>query len=806
MTSLLQDLRYGIRMLAKSPGFTAIAVLTLGLGIGATTAVFSVLDHVALRPLPYRNPDELVLPWFTSTNESYQDRALIRGEIQAWREDGQVFSEDAAFWYGGGTWTDGEEPISLSGQMVEANFFDVLGVEPFAGRTFSPTDARADAPPVAVVSYALWQGPLGGDPEVLGRRLTMNETIYTIIGVLPAHFRSPHSFRDTAIWTPIETTDWYRSGKGWLGLVARFRPGVTAEQAEERLTLLAANVPDLEAAPRRDVFFKTAHEDIVGNQQSLYVLMGAVIFVLLIACANLAHLLLARATTRGREMAVRKALGASGGRLARQLLAESLLLSLCGCALGVLVAAWALPLLLSMAPFWLPRLDQVAIDGRVFAFAVGLSILTALLFGMAPAMQSARRPLRAVLQNATSVAATSFRETRFRDALIVGEIALCLVLLVGAGLLIRTFWKTRPVNVGFNPENRVVAQLDMPREKYADHPDRQRAYMREALDRLRAIPSVTEVAGMNLMPFPGFHDYTKFAKPAEQMNHVPRTRVAFLRRVMPNYFRVLEIPIVAGSGFPDNVSAGSPPIAIVNQALAESFWPDESAVGQLLRIEDVSEGDVLHRVIGVARDTRTDGRKVNADPEILIPFMQQPRPAVTFVVKTQADSDQILGAVRAQLLAIEPEKPIGRIGTMSQLLWQDGSVVQRQFDAWLIGVFSLLGLVLAMVGVFGVIAYFISQRTREIGLRMALGAQQHEILGLVMRRGLKLVLLGILVGVAASLGLTRLIASRLADVSATDPSTFIAMSALLAAVASLAILLPARRAARIDPMTALRYE
>jgi putative ABC transport system permease protein len=459
-----------------------------------------------------------------------------------------------------------------------------------------------------------------------------------------------------------------------------------------------------------------------------------------------------------------------------------------------------------MAPFWLPRLDQVAIDGRVFAFAVGLSILTALLFGMAPAMQSARRPLRAVLQNATSVAATSFRETRFRDALIVGEIALCLVLLVGAGLLIRTFWKTRPVNVGFNPENRVVAQLDMPREKYADHPDRQRAYMREALDRLRAIPSVTEVAGMNLMPFPGFHDYTKFAKPAEQMNHVPRTRVAFLRRVMPNYFRVLEIPIVAGSGFPDNVSAGSPPIAIVNQALAESFWPDESAVGQLLRIEDVSEGDVLHRVIGVARDTRTDGRKVNADPEILIPFMQQPRPAVTFVVKTQADSDQILGAVRAQLLAIEPEKPIGRIGTMSQLLWQDGSVVQRQFDAWLIGVFSLLGLVLAMVGVFGVIAYFISQRTREIGLRMALGAQQHEILGLVMRRGLKLVLLGILVGVAASLGLTRLIASRLADVSATDPSTFIAMSALLAAVASLAILLPARRAARIDPMTALRYE
>ena len=794
-------------MLAKSPGFTAVAVVTLALAIGATTAVFSVVDAVVLRSLPYRNADELVLPVFTSTNESYSTRPLTKDEILAWRQDDQVFREQTAFWYGGGTWTDGEEPIRLDGQLVDTNFFDVLGVRPFAGRAFSPDDARGDASPVAVVSYAFWQGRLGGDPKVLGRRLTMSETIYTIVGVLPADFRSPHSIHNTAIWTPLETTDWYRAGKGWLGLVGRLRSGVTVEQAEQRLTLLATGLPDSEYIPRGNVFIESAHEDVVGNQQGLFVLMGAVVFVLLIACANLAHLLLARATTRRREMAVRKALGASGARLARQLLAESLLLSLLGCGFGILLAAWSLPLLLSMAPPWmLPRLDQVAIDGRVFAFAVGLCVLTALLFGLAPAMQSARRPLRSVLQNATSVSATTLRENRFRDALIVGEIALCLVLLVGAGLLIRTFWQTRPVDVGFNPENRLVAKVDLPRQKYADHPERQRAYVREALDRLRAIPSVADVAGMNEIPFPDVHDYKTFSKPEEEMESVPRSQRAFLRRITPNYFRVMEIPLLAGDRFSDGVNDGSPPMAIVNETLAATLWPDQNPVGQLLRIHDLSEGAVLHRVVGVAKDVRTDGRTAKAAPEICVPLTQQPTTMLTFVIKTPGDSGQILAAVREQLLALEPDHPLKRLGLMEHLLWQDVFVVRRQFHAWLMGVFSVLGLSMAMVGVFGVIAYFVGQRTKEIGLRMALGAQQHEILGLVMRRGLKLTLLGIILGVLASLGLTRLIASRLAEVSATDPVTFIVMSILLAVVASLAILLPARRATRVDPMTALRYE
>ena len=807
MTSLLQDMRHGLRMLARSPGFTLVAVATLGLGIGATTAVFTVVDHVAVRPLPYRNPDELVLPWVTSTNESFSTRPLTKDEVLAWRQDGLVFREQAAFWYGGGIWTDGEEPISLNGQIVEANFFDVLGVRPFAGRTFSPDDVRADAPPVAVVSYAFWQGRLGGDPNVLGLSLTMDETIYTIVGVLPAGLRSPHSLHDSAIWTPLETTDWYRSGKGWLGLVGRLRSGVTVEQAEQRMTLLAAGLPDIKHIPRHEVVIKSIHEDVVGSQQSLFVLMGAVIFVLLIACANLAHLLLAHATTRRREIAVRKALGASRGRLVRQLLAESLLLSLLGCALGMLLAAWSLPLLLSMAPRWMmPRLDQVAIDGRVFAFTVGLSILTAFLFGLAPAMQSARRPLRCVLHNTTSVSSTTLRENRFRDALIVGEIALCLVLLIGAGLLIRTFWKTRPVDLGFNPENRIVAKVDLPRQKYEDHPERQRAYVREALERLRAIPSVTDVAGMDEMPFPDFHDYTTFSKPEQKMESVPRSQRAFLRRITPNYFRVMEIPLVAGQTLPDGVDDASPPVAIVNETLAATLWPGQNAVGRLLRVHDLNEGDMLHRVVGVAKDTRTGGRKVKADPEILIPLMQRPTTILTYVIKTPADGVSLLGAVRAQLLAMEPDHPLKRLSMIDHLLWQDVFVVRRRFHAWLMGVFSALGLSLAMVGVFGVIAYTVAQRTREIGLRMALGAQQHEILGLVMRRGLKLTLLGILLGVVGALGLTRLIASRLAEVSATDPGTFVGMSLLLAVAASLAILLPARKATQVTPMTALRYE
>ena len=808
MTSLWQDLRYGVRMLAKSPGFTVVAVVTLGLGIGATTAMFSVLDHVALRPLPYRNPDELVLPWIVSTNERYGDRPVLKNEIQAWRDDAQVFSEATAFWYGGGIWTDGEEPVRLGGQMVETNFFEVLGVQPFAGRTFSPDDGRADANPVAVVSYAFWQGRLGGGPEVLGRRITVSETIYTIIGVLPKHFVSPHSHYDSAIWTLIEHTDWYRSGKGWMGLVGRLQQGVSQEAAENWLATLAANLPDIEHAPRDRAVLESVHQDVVGNRENLFAFMVCVVFILLIACANLAHLLLARATTRRREMAVRKALGASGGRVARQLLVESLVLSVSGCALGLLVAAWALPVLLSMAPAWmLPRLDQVAIDGRIFAFSIGLSLCTAFLFGLAPAVQSARRPLRAVLQSATSAASSSLRETRFRDALIVGEIALCLILLVGAGMSIRLYLQTRPVDVGFNATNRFVAKIDLPREKYADHPDRIRVYMRGALDRLRAVPSVTDVAGTSEIPFPDFHDYRRFSKPEDKIESVPSSQRAFLRRITPNYFRVMEIPLAAGQVFPDGVDDTMPPIAIVNETLAGSLWSDQNAVGQLLRIHELGGSDVIHRVVGVAKDIRTDGHRAQTAPEICIPILQQPPTSLSFVITTPKDAPPILGAVREQLLAMEPDQPLKRLDWMDNLLWESAPVVRQRFDTWLMAAFGLLGLTLAMVGVFGVIAYFVGQRTREIGLRMALGARQNEILGLVMRRGLKLTLIGIAVGIAGSLALIRFFVNQVVgDVSMTDPVTFIAVALVLAIVASLAILIPARRAAKVDPMTALRYE
>lgn len=796
MNTLGQDLRFAWRLLAKKPGFTMVAVLTLALGIGANTAIFSVVNAVLLRPLSYQAPEQLVS--FRS-NESVPDLQ----DIKAWS---QSFSD-----IGGNTiqpldFNGGGEPRQWKAAMVTGGFFSTLGVPALLGRTITETDNRKGGPFVTVLGYELWQTQFGGDANVVGKSVLLGGQNYTVIGVMPSGFKSPRDESD--VWCPVSVSlaeaAAYR-GVHFLRTYARLKPGVTLAQAQAELTAIDKRLAEAYPADnkRRQTVLFPLHERIVGQvRTALLVLFGAVGLVLLIACANFANLLLARAAAREQELVVRVALGAGRMRLARQLLTESLLIALLGGLVGVVLALWGVDLLLSFKPEALPRLDNISVDWRVLLFTLGLSGLTGLLFGLAPVWHAARVNVSNALKEGGR-GATGGARHRLRSGLVTAEIALALILLLGAGLLIKSFWQLRQVKPGFNPEHLLTLRIDLPEARYRDIP-KQTQYRRALLEQVNSLPGA-QAALISELPMSGDWLTHDFLVEGQTLAEGTEPDVG-TRSIEGNYFGVMQIPLLSGRDFTPQDNEGAPLVGIANESLVRRFFKDQNPLGKRVRWARDEQVNWI-TIVGVVADVKHFGLDQDEFPSLYTPYTQSGRPWkrwMSVAVRSELDTATLIGAVKSRVWQVDAGIPTTKVQTMQALMGQ--AVEERQFNMLLLGIFAAVALVLAAVGIYGVIAYFVTQRTHEIGVRMALGAHANDIARMIMGRGLSLALYGIGIGVLASLALTRLMSSMLYGVSSTDPATYLVISLLLLLVALLACYLPARRATKVDPMIALRYE
>jgi putative ABC transport system permease protein len=798
MTTLAQDLRYGVRMLARSPGFALVAIATLALGIGANTAIFSVVNALLLRPLPYPQAHELVMVW--------QDMRARGGPVQEWDTPGNVADWKASGLFDGLTaiqgWqaslTGGGEPEPLLGEQVTYEYFDVLGVRPEIGRSFQASEDVPNAPRVVVISHALWQRRFGGDPRILEQSITLGGESHQVVGVMPSTFR-PGVIDAADLWRPrrLNLTNPSR-GLVVLRVIARLKPGVTLEQTSASASLLAAQLAAAHPASNTGAGIGVAslHAQVVGNiQQGLLVMLGAVAFVLLIACANIANLLLARASARSREIAVRLALGAGRARLIRQLLTESLLLSAIGGALAILVARWGIDALVAVAPQSAPRVGEIGLDGTVLLFAGVLTVLTAVIFGLVPALQASGVDVSPALrQGGRGASAAAGYHTR--RALVVLEIASALVLLVASGLLLRTFVTLQQSDLGFNPDRVLVGAVNPPRVSYATA-GQQVAFYDRLLERASSLPGIETAALTSIVPLGGDNDMDILVegKPAPRTDAEGDT--VWYRLVSPEYFRAMGIALERGRNFEPREAA---PAIIVSEATARRFWKDDNPLGRRVRFSSAP----WFTVVGVAGEVRMRGPRGDSRSEVYLPYWQFPELGINVVLKTVGRPESLAAPLRQAVRDLDPDIPVSGITAMSTVVAD--SIDQPRFFAVLVGVFAVLALALAIVGIYGVISYTVAQRTAEIGVRMALGAGRRDVLALVVGDGLKLTALGVLIGVAAAAGASASLTSLLFGVEALDPATFGAMTAILVAASVLACVLPARRAARVDPIVALRTE
>jgi putative ABC transport system permease protein len=803
MDTLWQDLGYGLRMMFKSPGITLIAVVALALGIGANSAIFSVVNALVLRPLPYAEPDRLVMLSVGGHEASAADFA-------DWKAQSATLEHLSALSYWNANLGGVEVPERLRGFLVTPDLFPMLGVRPAQGRTFLPEEAQPGHDGVVVLSHGVWQRVFGSDPNVVGKTLTINGRARAVVGVMPPDFQ----FYDKAeAWAPLALNPNDASPGArrahYLIAAARLRPGVTIRQAQAEMNAINQRLGALypETNSNRAVKLVSVHDYAVGDvRPALLVLLGTVGFVLLIACANVANLLLARGAARQRELAVRVALGARRSRIVRQLLTESALLALVGGALGLLVALWGVDLLVgNIPPGWIdaiPLSRGIGIDLRVLAFALLLSLLTGLVFGLVPALQISKPDLNSVLkEGGRTGAGGGAGQRRLRDLLVVAEVALSLTLLIGAGLMIRSFIGLMRVTPGFNPERVLTMQTALPGLKYAKD-EQVTAFYAQALERIASVPGVVSVGVTTNLPLGGSDQTTKVivsGRPAPPSGQAPE--VSF-RDVSPDYFRALEIPLLKGRAFSARDTADAPGVAIVNETMARRlFGSPEEAIGQRLTDED---GRGAREIVGLVSDVRHSGLDGELRAEMFVPFTQESSNGMTFVVRTASDPAGFVSAVRGQLRAVDKDQPVDQVRTMTQVIAE--SVSQRRLTMLLFGLFAALALVLATIGIYGVMSYSVTQRSHEIGIRLALGAQRSDVFKLVVGQGMILTLGGVALGLAAAFGLTRVLASLLYGVTATDPLTFAAISLLLLAVALVACLVPARRAMKVDPMIALRYE
>ncbi|HKQ53228.1 MAG TPA: ABC transporter permease [Pyrinomonadaceae bacterium] len=805
MLTFWQDVRYGIRLLLKTPGVTFVAVLALALGIGANTAIFSVVNTVLLRPLPYDKPEQLAVALNVNLKRGVTQTSFSFLNFADYRAQNSSFESLAAYNDVSSALT-GETPEQVAGIDATAELFRVLGVKPLLGRTFAPEDERAGGVPVIVISHGMWQRRFGSDPKIVGRQITLDGKSRTIVGVLPEGFRFQFTNDPPEFWTPMDPVNSMNKQRGanYLHLLGRLKDGVSMQQAETELKTIATRLEQQYQSDNagRTVKLVSAQENLVGElRPTLLVLLGAVAFVLLVACANVANLLLARAAGRGREMAVRTALGASRPRIVRQLLTESVLLSLIGGAFGLLLSLWGIDLLSAFVPADIPRVGETRLDLTVLSFTLGATLLTGLIFGLAPALSAAKLDLNEALKEGGRSTSEGRGRHRMRSLLIVSEVALSLVLLVGAGLLIKSFIRLRNVNPGFDPRGVLTASLSLSSAKYEEDEQLTR-FVDQTTARVAQVPGVEAVGAVMPLPFSGNNisiSYTVDGQPAPPPGEEP---VSGARIITPGYLRAMGIPVIRGRAFTERDDSNAPKVILINETLARKHFAGVDPVGQRLK---VGINDINGEIVGVVGDVRSSSLSKEAGPEFYVPYAQVPIGDVSLVVRaSSADPAPLTQSLRAAVQELDPDQPLYEVHTMNALLSE--SVSRQRFSMTLLALFAALALMLASVGIFGVMSFLVTQRTHEIGIRMALGAQRRDVLKMVVGQGMKLTLVGVALGLAAAFALTRLMSSLLYGVSATDPLTFAGVSLLLAGVALLACYVPARRAMKVDPMVALRYE
>jgi putative ABC transport system permease protein len=812
METLLQDVRYGIRMLLKSRGFTAVAVLALTLGIGANTAIFSVVNGVLLRPLPYKNPDRIVTIWEPSRGG--HTLGLTDLEFFDYREQNHVFEEVAAFATGATNLTGSGEPERIAATWASAGFFPTVGVQPALGRAFTDEDDKPGPAQVVVLSYGLWQRRFGSDPNIIGQQISLNGLSRTIIGVMPGGFYFDN--KDVQLWLPLglDRANVSPRDRGYYA-IARLKSNVTLEQARVEMNTLAAQLAD-EYKKRypegvnatQSVNLIPLHELIVGDiRPALLVLLAAIGFVLLIACANVANLLLARAESRQKEIAIRIALGAGRRRIIQQLLTESVLLSLLGGGMGLLLAFWGVEALLAIAPASIPRTSEVGVDGTVLIFTLAVSVVAGIMFGLAPGLQSSKLDLHASFKEGRGSTGDQGRR-RTRRLLVVSEIALSLVLLVGAGLMIKSFWRLLNVDPGFDPNNVLTAQIALPQSRY---PQRQQvdAFYKQLVERVESVPGVQSVGTVTVLPLGGGNSNASFEIEGKPRLSDDVAQNADYRMVSKDYFHAMGIPVLKGRYFLESDREGAPGVVIINETMTNVFWPDEDAVGK--RINLGVPGSPWLTIVGISKDTKHQGLDIRPKPEMYFLHSQNAYSnalgvwrSMTMVARTSSSPITLAGPLKDVVRAIDKDLPVARIQTMEQVL--SNSVSQPRFTMLLLAVFAGLALALAAVGIYGVMSYSVAQRTHEFGIRMALGADARDVMKLILREGLVIVSMGVTIGLALAFIATRLISSFLYGVSPSDPLTFLAISLLLVGVALGACVVPGRRATKVDPMEALRYE
>ncbi|UCC30367.1 MAG: ABC transporter permease [Phycisphaerales bacterium] len=808
MSALFQDLRCAVRMLAKKPGFTAVVVATLALGIGANTAIFSVLNAVVLQPLPFPDPDRLVMIWDSEGDHGMPQAPAAYAYSEEWRQQNKMFDGIAVINATGVTLTGVDQPERIRGARVSAEFFPLLGVRAAVGRTFLPEDDRVGAQETVLLSDGLWRRRFGASPDVIGSTLTLSGTKHIVVGVLPSDFSFPDMVAGAEVWIPArpERPVFLSSRAGHcFRTLARLKPGVTREQAlanmEGVAARLAESYPELNTGWR--LWMTPLHERVVGRVRPLLLmLMGAVVLVLLIACANVGSMLLARTESRGKEFAVRGALGASRLRLVRQLLTEGVVLGLLGGSFGLLLAVWGIDSLVGLIPRGLPRSNDIGLDWRVLAFAMALSLCASLIFGLFPAVFASPSNLPESLKQGRR--ATPAERRRLHGTIVVSEVALALVLLIGGGLLMRSLHRLNSVELGFDPDNLLTFQLSLPDTMGLSDTQQSELYG-EVLERVEALPGVRSACASLFLPLTGYAWERNFRIPSRPAPTMTQEWTTHLGIVSRDYFDTLGIPLLRGRHFTEKDMRDRPGMLIINSAMAQRFWPDSDPLGQRLEFpsEDANGDPDSYEIVGVVADSR----ETITDPPpayMYVPFRQHKLDWMAFALRTSGDPESLVGAVRSEVASVTRQAAPARFFTLEQYIGQ--SVAQRRFAAILLSLYAAVAVALAAVGIYGVLSYSVARRTHEIGVRMAVGAQRSDVLRSVLKRGLALTAIGLGIGLAASLASTRVLSHLLYDVTATDPATFVGVSVLLAAVALLACYIPARRATKVDPIVALRDE
>ena len=809
MDSLIKDIRYGARSLVKRPASTVVALITLALGIGVNTAIFSVVDSILLRPLPFKDSERVVSIWEQGLAQGVAQNEVAPANFFDLRSQSQSFEGIGAHGPQDINLTGDGEPERLNGELVSANVLSILGVEPALGRTFLANEDQEGQHRVVVLSDALWQRRFNRDPSIVNRNITLNGESFTVVGVMPRGFFFPE--RETELWIPWAMEPEQASGRGdhYLRLVARLKSGATLQQASADVASIGGRLAAEYPKTNEGLGFivNSLHQDYVGDLRlPILIMFAAVGLVLLIACANVANLLLAQATTRRREIAIRIALGARRWTIVRQLLVESLLLASTGGLLGVLGAVWGVQALAKLLPASLSKLQDVNVDARVLLFTLGVSLLTAIVFGGVPALlAAAAKPGQTLSDVARDVAGgTSGRYVR--RVLVVSEVALAVVLLVGAGLLIRTFQLLRQVNTGFSTENLLTMKMVLPMPKYAK-PETRRTFYDEVLRRINEVPGIESAGMITFLPLSFNGMNFSFSVEGQTSTSDMKLPFALYRVVSPDYFRAMSIPLQRGRFFDAHDSPDSPPVIVISRRLADQYWPGEDPTGKRIKVGPLDSPNPWLTVVGVVADVRQAGLYGDPRMDMYAPYAQDRRAFIAprdLVLQTKGDPASVAAAVRQAVWSVDKDQPISNIRTMDQVF--AAAISQERFQALLLGLFAALALVLACVGLYGVISYAVAQRTHEIGVRMALGAQPVDVLRLVLRQGMGLTFAGLIVGIGVGLIATRVLSDMLYGVTPRDPLTFIGVPALLLLVAFLACYIPARRATRIDPLVALRYE